>query len=50
MSAFFFLDPYLKDMEVPRVGVKSEMWLLAYPTAIATQDPSCDGDLHHSSQ
>ena len=35
----FFLGPHLQHMEVPRVGVKSELWLPAYTTAIATQDP-----------
>ena len=35
-------------MEVPRLGVKSELLLLA--TATATQDPSLVCDLHHSSQ
>ena len=37
-------------MEVPRLGVKSELWLLAYTTAIAMQDPSLVCDLHHSSR
>ena len=37
-------------MEVPRLGVRLELQLLAYATAIATQDPSCICDLHHSSQ
>ena len=36
-------------MEIPRLGVKSELQLLAYPTATATQDPSLVCDLHHSS-
>ena len=35
---------------VPRLGVKSELRLLAYATATATPDPSCVHDLHHSSQ
>ena len=34
-------------MEVPRLGVKSELQLLAWATATAMQDLSCD--LHHSS-
>ena len=34
-------------MEVPRLGVESELQLLAYTTA--TQDPSCVGNLHHGS-
>ena len=28
-------------MEVSRLGLKSELWLLAYTTATATQDLSC---------
>ena len=37
-------------MEVLRLGVKSELQLLAYTTVTATQDPSHICDLHHSSQ
>ena len=37
-------------MEVPRLGVESELQLLAYTTATATRDPSRVLDLHHSSQ
>ena len=37
-------------MEIPRLGVESELQLLAYATAIAMLDPSCVCDLHHSSQ
>ena len=37
-------------MEVPRLGVQSELQLPAYTTARATPDPSCTCDLHHSSQ
>ena len=34
---FFFLNgPYLWHMEVPRLGVESELQLLAYTTATAT--------------
>ena len=36
-------------MEVPKLEVKLELQLLAYATAIATQDPNCVCDLHHSS-
>ena len=36
-------------MEVPRLGVESELQLLAYATATATQDLKCGYDLHHSS-
>ena len=47
---FCFLGPYVQHMEVPRLGVKSELQLLAYTTATATQDPSHICSLHHSSQ
>ena len=36
-------------MEVPRIGVKLELQLLAYTTATATENPSCVCDLHRSS-
>jgi len=47
---FFFLGPHPGHMEVPRLGVKSELQLLAYTTATATQNPSHICNLHHSSQ
>ena len=34
-----FLVPYPQYVEVPRLGVKSELHLWAYTTATATQDP-----------
>ena len=37
-------------MEVPRLGVESELQLPAYTTATAMQDLSLVCDLHHSSQ
>ena len=37
-------------MEVPRLGVQSELQLPAYTTATATPGPSRVCDLHHSSQ
>ena len=37
-------------MEVLRLGVKSELQLQAYSTAMATQDLSSICDLHPSSQ
>ena len=37
-------------MEVPRLRYESELHLLAYATATATQDPSYICDLHHKSQ
>ena len=46
---FCFLEPHPQHMEVPRLGVESELQQLASATATATQDPSCVCDLHHSS-
>ena len=37
-------------MDVPRLGVKSELQLPAYIIATAVQDPSCVCNLHHRSQ
>ena len=37
-------------MEVPRLGVKLELQVPAYATAIETPDPSHVSDLQHSSQ
>ena len=48
-SFLFFLGPHPWHMEVPRLGVKSELQLLAYTMATATQDPSRIYNLHHSS-
>ena len=45
---FGFLGPYPQHMEVPRLGVKSELQLPACTTATATQAPSHFCDLHHS--
>ena len=45
-----FLGPHPRHMEVPRLGVESELHLPAYTTATATQDPNCIFDLHHSSR
>ena len=36
----FVLGPHPQHMEVPRLGVESELQLLAYATATATPDPS----------
>ena len=44
-----FYGPHLQHMEVPRLGVKSELQLPAYTTATAMQDPSCICDLRRSS-
>ena len=46
---FCFLGLHPRHMQVPRLGVQSELQLLAYTTATATLDPSCICDLHHSS-
>ena len=47
---FCFLGQHLQHMEVPRLGVKWELQLLAYTTAIAMPDLSLICDLHHSSR
>ena len=48
---FCFLGPQLPHMDVPRLGVESELQLPAYitATATATWDPSYVCDPHHSS-
>ena len=46
---FFFLWLLLQHMEVPGLGVKSELNLPFYTTATAMQDPSRVCDLYHSS-
>ena len=41
-TTFFFLaflGPHPRHMEVPRLGFKSELQLLAYTTVTATLDP-----------
>ena len=47
---YCFLGLNLQHMEVPRLGVKLELQLLAYTTATVTWDPSLVCKLHHSSQ
>ena len=47
---FFFLEMHLQRMEVPGLGVESELQLLAYATATATPDQSHIFDLCHSLQ
>ena len=47
---FVFLGPHSWHMEVPRLGVKSELYLLAYTTAIATLALNHVCDLHQSSR
>ena len=49
-KTFFFFGPQMWHKEVPRLGVKWELQLLACAVATATPDPSCICDLLHSSQ
>ena len=49
LVVFIFLGPDLLRMEVPGLGVKSELQLLAYATATAMQNPSHICNLNHSS-
>ena len=44
-----FLGLHPQHMEIPRLGVKPELQLLAYATVIAMQDLSHIYDLYHSS-
>ena len=46
---YSFLELYLQHMEIPRLGVKPKLYLLAYTTATVIPDPSHVCDLHHSS-
>ena len=46
----FLLGPYLWLMEVPGLGLESELLLPVYTTATAMQDPSHVCNLHHSSR
>ena len=46
---FCFLGPHLQHMEVPSLGVESELQPPAYTTATAVSDPSHICYLHHSS-
>ena len=46
---FAFLGSNPQHMEVPRLGIKSELQLPAYTIATATQGPSCICNPHHSS-
>ena len=47
---FFLLQPHPGHMEVLRLGVKSELQLLAYAAATARRAPSQVCDLYHSSR
>ena len=46
---FLFLGLHLEHMEVPRLGIESELQLLAYATATAMSELSHVCDLRHSS-
>ena len=46
---FVFLGPHPQHMEIPRLGVESELQLPAYTTTPATRDLSLVYSLHHSS-
>ena len=50
LNFFYFLGPHPWHVDVPKLGVESELQLPAYATATATSDPSHVCDLHHSSQ
>ena len=41
---------HLQHLEIPRLGVESELQLLAYVTATATLDPSYICNQYHSLQ
>ena len=47
---FFFLGPHPWHMEVPGLGVESELQLPAYAIAIAMPDPSLICYLDHASR
>ena len=46
---YVFLGLHLCDLEVPGLGVESELQLSAYSTATATPEPSRICHLHHRS-
>ena len=48
-SSFFLFRAAPWHVEVPRLGVESELQLLAYTTPKATPDPSCICGVYHSS-
>ena len=47
---FFFLGPHLQHMEIPKLGVESELQVLAYTTVTAMWDLRSICSLYHSSQ
>ena len=50
LGFFCFLGLNPQHMEIPRLGVESEVQLPACTTGTATPDPSSVCDLHHSSR
>ena len=50
LFSFIFLGTHRRYLEVPRLGVQTELQLLAYTTATARPYPSHIYDLHHSAQ
>ena len=46
----FCLEPQVQHMQVPKLGVESELQLLAYTTATAMQHLSRICNPHHSSR
>ena len=50
MFIYFLFGVHQWHVEVPRLGVESELQPPAYATATATRDLSCICDLHHSSR
>ena len=46
---FAFLCPYPCHMKVPRLGIESDLQLLAYTITTAIPDANIICDLHHSS-
>ena len=44
---YYFSWPHILHMEDPKIGVKSELQVQAYTTAMTTPDPSCICDLQH---
>ena len=50
LTFLVFLGLHPQHMEVPRLGVESELYLQAYTIATAMWNPNQVCDLHHSSQ
>ena len=48
--SFFFLETYPWHMDIPMLGVKSELQISAYAMATAKRDLSLVCEIHHSLQ